>query len=83
MHSKSKPHDPHTVIDGTYEMEHETILFYGASFGNEVVVIKPHNYLACLDFAVIYKTLVENNQMEPAQLHDTIVKLREERNHGR
>ena len=59
------------TLDKDGAMDHENILFYGASYGNAVVHIKPHHYLGCKDFAWIYKTL-RNDQGETVAMHDSI-----------
>ena len=35
-------------------MVHETVLFYGVTYGTKIITITPSDYTKCPDFAVIY-----------------------------
>jgi hypothetical protein len=59
-------------------MEHESVFFIGASFGNAIVKIEKHHYMWCLDFALIFQALSKTTDQQ--DLHDEITKGVEKNN---
>ena len=72
LHHQPGAADTNKLLEGLHEMEHESVFFIGASFGNAIVKIEKHHYMRCPDFALIFQAL--SSATDQHDLHDEITK---------